>query len=431
MSAVIGTIVINVTRTPNPSGTAIDLRIPPTEAAVLSRLLKRSGWNGTREALAGELDMTPSKLRAALANLETRHLVLQARVPGAKGWVWPIAATDTPGALPTAEELRATMRTGISTWTDADHPVTASMRVTIPAKHATVPTCDDALNPQVSPYAENTLLTGCLPSRPGRAALRGGQDQPVNRFAPLIPESPEVRLQRPPVKTSRYGVGVITSSSDLAKLAKRPVKATGDGGNYRTSAQVWEAARTLDLDMVDASLATLAALDLPFWVAPDVWPLLERGWSTDRVSMLLADVFHTANRPDRMAIHRLTKALAEEDAPPAPEALESPAVARGADGADFVDGAAPWDRYAGEKAAAAAGVVPPGGHRFGGFRAPAVPTPPTMDDVRAKRDELRAGHVVDRAPELGRSLVDQFKALRATAKGSSDRKPIAIPAFTL
>ncbi|MFI7278486.1 hypothetical protein [Streptomyces sp. NPDC049879] len=250
-----------------------------------------------------------------------------------------------------------------------------------------------------------------------------------------MPESAEVRAHK-----ARAPRSVISSMAELEALARMRGCRPADGGNFRTSKEVRDVARTLDQNVVDDGLAVLASAGLPFWVAPEVWVLLNRGWSPDRVAAEL-DGVDTAKSPHSAARYRLAKAAERPDAEDGPldavpaqgGSVDAPAPAPAADGpplglddlvkrdanhnipawgeagcdvdpadpADVDPGAAPWDRAAAERT-----------RKSFGWRAPAVPQYDDMDAVRARQAEVRAEAGAEMTPGYGRRMLDLIKTGR-------------------
>ncbi|MFJ4960200.1 hypothetical protein [Streptomyces sp. NPDC088739] len=406
---------MGVTTTPDPVRTAVlDLDLEPAAAGALARLLANHlGWSGLRRDLAAALNLSDAGLRVILEVLEARRLVTRERFNIEGRWWYALAVTDTPGRLPTRDELRAVFRDGGHlTWTDANEAVTPARTAARSRVSTVVPTCEDTMNAQVSPCAENTPVNrfplAAADPRSGRTAA----EEPVNR---LVPESEEVRAH------GTRSRSVIASMPELEALAKmRGAKCT-DGGKFRTSREVRDIAQTLDQNVVDEGLALLASLALPFWVGPEVWVLLLDGWSPDRVAALL-DGVGAARSPHSAARYRLAlaaerrgvPAAAEMPAPPTLDALvERDAThttpswgeqAETVDEADTHPDAAPWDRPVARGA-------------YGGFRSPAVPDSTPYTDLLRSQAAIRAesgGGVAE--PVSARNALAEIKAMNAAGR---------------
>lgn len=429
MTSVGGTFVVGVSTHQDPVLAALDLDLEPAAAGTLARIFHGFlGWTGKRADLARGLNLTDNALRAVLNVLEARGVAVRERFNVGGAWVYAVAVSDTPGLLPTRAELREIFRNmgdGDTTWTDAHQAVTPT-RPAARSQNSTVAlTSGFASSPQVATYAGIGHVNR-FPLPPSAGPRRGmaAAGQPVQ---PVVPESAEVRAHA--TASTPANRSVISTLEELAALAKlRGAKPT-DGGRWRSSREVLAAAQTLDPDMAEAGLAVLAHLDLPFWVAPEVWTLFGHGWTPDRVAALLADV-DQAKSPHGAARYRLGKAAADEARgelapPPAPAAAPTAEdlVERDAnhdtptwpqmraadpeydpaDPADLADGAAPWDRAAAERAR----------HGFG-WRAPSVPEAPDVRDVYRRQAEIRAEAGGTDAPEgKGRAILDRWKAARA------------------
>lgn len=430
MTSVGGTFVVGVSTHQDPVLAALDLDLEPAAAGTLARIFHGFlGWTGKRAELAQGLNLSDNALRAVLNVLEARGVAVRERFNVGGAWVYAVAVSDTPGLLPTRAELREIFRNmadGDTTWSDAHQAVTP----TRPAARSLNPqlglTSGVTASSQVTTYAGIGHVNR-FPLPPSAGPRRGmaAAGQPVE---PVVPESAEVRAHA--TASAPASRSVISTLEELAALAKLRGAKPADGGRWRSSREVLAAAQALDPDMAEAGLAVLAHLDLPFWVAPEVWSLFGYGWTPDRVAELLADV-DQAKSPHGAARYRLGKAAAEAARgelaqPPAPAAAAAPTVddlvARDAnhttptwdqakaadpaydpaDPADVAAGAAPWDRAAAERAR----------HGFG-WRAPAVPEAPDVQDVYRRQAEIRAEAGGTDAPEgKGRAILDRWKAAR-------------------
>lgn len=320
-----GTFIIGVTTTPDPVRTALFAGLDAAPACTLARIHARFvGFHGPRAELARRLELTDSGLRTHLDAMAEGGFVVRERFNVNGRWSYVIAVTDTPGILPDREALRNALRNGMSTWSRqvVDAPAMAPQAVPRTAATSRIPrpaaTCEDAATSQVGTGRGNSHVNRFPvgPLAPGRRG--GGLEEPVNRFDRFVPASSEVQAHE--AKRQTGSRSVISSLAELEALAKMRGARPTDGGKFRQSREVLAASRPLDQNVVEDGLALLGAAQLPFWVAPEVWALLNRGWTPDRVLGVL-DGVHGAKSAHSAARYRLAQAL--ESQPPAPSYTDS------------------------------------------------------------------------------------------------------------
>lgn len=315
-----GTFIIGVTTTPDPVRAALFAGLDAGPACTLARIhAKFVGFHGVRVELARKLELTDSGLRTHLDAMTDGGYAVRERFNVGGRWSYVIAVSDTPGILPDREALRNALRNGMTTWSRPGSDAPAVDPHDVPRTAATsrfpqpAATCDNAAAPQVEAGRGNSHVNR-FPVTPPPVADRGeGGRKPVNRLDRFVPASSEVQAHE--AKRQTGSRSVISSLAELEALAKMRGARPTDGGKFRQSREVLAASRPLDQNVVEDGLALLGRAQLPFWVAPEVWALLNRGWTPDRVLAVLEGV-HGAKSAHSAARYRLGLAL-ESEPPPA------------------------------------------------------------------------------------------------------------------
>ncbi|MET7814256.1 hypothetical protein ABZT26_25835 [Streptomyces sp. NPDC005395] len=376
-------MLLVITRTANPDSAAISARaLPPDVRAAFADLLRLGTGVVTSDGIRAQLGLTDYRFRKVRKALVQAGYLVHRSAPVDGGWQHLYAVTDMAGTLPATGDLDAmadrvregeTGHPGTSEITGrADETGQAGMSDsgTREDESGQAGTSESDVRPDGR--GESTPGTTCdddgfVPEnrdvdsrrRTGSGSPRRGEAEAVGVPARVVEDEtraggePVEPVGGQPAKTG--GGSVVGSLAALERLAALPERSRPPmaGPLWISNRGCLKEARTHETETVEAGLSLLASLELPFWLAPKTWALIESGWSLDRLRALFTESLEGARSVRAVCEKRLMLAVPDVDgglpvddpAPgPAPwvgqqidqaaQAWETPSPA---------PGAAPWD----------------------------------------------------------------------------------------